>query len=342
MFKKTLKYVVLVVSLFLWIQAYSPIVYKFSKLFPDDYRYGDLYRLSYLPQFKEFQNRENVGIPKPKLNNHTNLFVIGDSFTEKERVSPNDFVADTYTNVHWAKQADIQLDTNHRNVLILETVERTFKEHFSVEVKNFTFKEKNSEDLEVKKSWKRKIKDWFLNTLNYIFPNSEGIELRLEHTIFNYDFFLFFKEMKASLNLQLFDRVGKSVVISKKKDAIFYYEEADYREKQSAFYPVSQAEIDSFISQINATKEKYQKAGFDEVYLSIIPNKTSVMSPDLGEYNHLIERIQKDKRVLVPVIDTYSEFTKFPQKYYLKSDSHWNTQGRDIWLEKVNKILSKN
>jgi hypothetical protein len=341
MFKKTLKYFVLILSLFLWIQAYSPIVYKFSKLFPDDYRYGDLYRLANLPQFKEFQNRENAVIPKQKLNNNTNLFVIGDSFTEKERVSPNNLVADTYTNVHWSKQAEIQLDTSLRNVLILETVERTFKEHFSVEVKNFTFKENNKGDLVVKKSWKRQIKDGFLSSLNYIFPNSEGIELRLEHTIFNYDFFLFFKELKAKLNLELFDRVGKNVVISKKKDAIFYYEEADYREKQSAFYPVSQDEIDVFVAQINATKAKYQKAGFDEVYLSIIPNKTSIMSPDLGNYNHLIELIQKDKRVNVPIIDTYSEFSKFPQKYYLKSDSHWNTQGRDIWLEKVNNILSK-
>ena len=341
MLKTTLKYTVLVVSLFLWIQAYSPFVYKFSKLFPDDYRYGDLYRLAYLPQFKEFQNREIIDTPKKKLNNHTNLFVIGDSFTEKERVSQNDFMADSYTNVHWAKQTEIQLDTSHRNVLILETVERTFKDHFSGDVNNFTFQKDRMVDLKIAKSWKRQIKEGVLEVLAFVFPKSDGIELRLEHTLFNYDFFLFFKEQKANINLQWFDRVGKNVVISKQKDAIFYYEEADSRETQSAFYPVKQQEIDTFIRNINKTSLKYKKAGFEEVYLSIIPNKVSIMSSDLGNYNHLIERIQQDQSLQVPIIDTYSEFTKLPQKYYLKSDSHWNAHGKEIWTKKVNDILSK-
>jgi hypothetical protein len=210
-----------------------------------------------------------------------------------------------------------------------------------MEVNNFTFKENKVDISEVKKSWKRKIKDEVYDLMNYIFPNSEGIELRLEHTIFNYDFFLIFKEIKANLNLQFFDRVGKNVVIAKKKDAIFYFEEADPKEKQSAFYPITQSEIDNFITQINLAKDRYLKAGFDEVYLSIIPNKVSIMSPDLGTYNHLIERIQADKRVSIPTIDIYSEFIKSPNKYYLKSDSHWNTNGRDIWLGKVNEFLSK-
>ena len=57
MFRKFVKYLVLIIAIYLWIQAYSPFVYKEIggklRLFPDDYRYGDLYRLSYLPQFKE-------------------------------------------------------------------------------------------------------------------------------------------------------------------------------------------------------------------------------------------------------------------------------------------------
>jgi hypothetical protein len=42
----------------------------------------------------------------------------------------------------------------------------------------------------------------------------------------------------------------------------------------------------------------------------------------------------------MPFIDTFSEFRKNPSKYYLKSDSHWTCEGRDIWLNKVNKILA--
>ena len=57
MSKYVLKYSVLIIAIYLWLQAYSPFVYKEIGgklgLFPDDYRYGDLYRLSLLPQFKE-------------------------------------------------------------------------------------------------------------------------------------------------------------------------------------------------------------------------------------------------------------------------------------------------
>ena len=53
MLSKIIKYSVLAVAIFLWLQAYSPWIYKSTGLFPDDYRYGDLYRLSYLSEFKE-------------------------------------------------------------------------------------------------------------------------------------------------------------------------------------------------------------------------------------------------------------------------------------------------
>ena len=95
-----------------------------------------------------------------------------------------------------------------------------------------------------------------------------------------------------------------------------------------------------FIKNINKTKTKYLQAGFDDVYLSIIPNKVSILSPELGNYNHLIERIQKDERLETPIIDTYSIFKKSPQKYYLKSDTHWTCDGREVWLQKVNIILN--
>ncbi|MFC0181855.1 hypothetical protein ACFFJX_04535 [Pseudarcicella hirudinis] len=53
---KALRYIGLVLVIFLWAEAYFPEFYLAmgkSHLFPDDYRYGDLYRLSFLPQFKE-------------------------------------------------------------------------------------------------------------------------------------------------------------------------------------------------------------------------------------------------------------------------------------------------
>jgi hypothetical protein len=336
MISKILKYTVLLLAIYLWLQAYSPIVYKSSRLFPDDYRNGDLYHLSYLPQFKE--KLPICDSPKKdSIAQNVNLYVIGDSFTEEQRVNKDDINASKYFNVHWNNQADIQLDTTKKNILILETVERTFKNHFSVEVNNFNTDSEGK--VELNKSWKRKLKDTFDEVISFIFPEKDSIEQRFEASLFSYDFFLKFRELKATINDSLFGRIEKKVVLSKDKNHIFFSEEALPTDSHSAFYPLSDSEKDSLIFNVNATREKYLKAGFDEVYLSIIPNKVSVISPKLGNYNRLIERIQNDTNLNVPVIDSYSEFRKFPLKYYLKSDSHWTCEGRDIWLDKVNKIL---
>lgn len=326
------------IAIFLWLQAYSPLIYKSTGLFPDDYRYGDLYRLSYLSEFKEKAPK----CPTVKSDNseqNTNLFIIGDSFTEAERVNKSDFDATNYTYTHWAKQADIQLDTSKKNILILETVERTFKEHFSQKADNFIIATLHQKEEDSAISWKRKLKEKTEGLITFCFP--KGTEERLEHTLFNYDFFLIFRELKAVLNHKVFGRIEHKVVLSKDEKSLYYFEEADSTNEHSAFYPVSQQEIEKFVLNINETREAYLKAGFDEVYLSVIPNKVSILSPNLGNYNHLIQRIQADNRVETPIIDTYSDFVKSPNKIYLKSDTHWSCAGRDIWLEKVNKILKK-
>jgi hypothetical protein len=334
---KFIKISVILLAIFLWIQAYSPLVYKSTGLFPDDYRNGDLYRLSYLPQFKENAIKCSSAPISKKFDQVTrsHLYIIGDSFTEEERVSRKDFPVEKYSYIHWAKQANIQLDTLKRNILILETVERTFKEHFVQEANNFIIGNKVETEIVPQSSWKGQLISKIKSVISFCFPDKEGIEQRFEHTLFNYDFFLNFRETKAMLNQKLFGRVEKKVVLSKNEDSIFYSEEADSTDHHSAFYPLTQSEIDLFVKNINQTKEKYLKAGFDEVYLSIIPNKVSVVSPDLGKYNHLIERIETDKRVQTPLIKTYEDFKKSPQKYYLKSDTHWNCEGRNLWLEKV-------
>ena len=337
--KNVLKYLVLIIFIFLWIQAYSPFVYQEIGgklgLFPDDYRYGDLYRLSLLPQFKEKATKCKPAPMSEKFDQivSINLYIIGDSFTEEERVNKNDFPIEKYQHVHWAKHTNYQLDTIKRNILILETVERTFKDHFSQIADNFS----NQENVNEKTSFKQKIEKGVDEFEKNIVP--KGTEDRLVHTLFNYDFFLWFRELKASLNLKFFSRIEDEVVFSKDKQHIFYADEAVSTNSKSAFYPIKNSEIDLYIQNINQTRKKYLNAGFGEVYLSIIPNKVSILSPDLGKYNHLIERIQGDKRLETPIIDTYSIFKKSPQKYYLKSDTHWNCEGRNVWLEKTNNAI---
>lgn len=342
MFKSALKYTFLLLAIFLWLQAYFPIIYFNTKLFPDDYRFGDLYRLSYLPQFKE--RTTDCHEEKVSFANDTskvNLYIIGDSFAEEARVNKTDFIASKYLYTHWANNTSIQLDSTKRNILILESVERSAKEHLSKDIDNFNTEKPILNEANTKLTLRQKINLKWQHINDIIFP--PGTEERLEHTLFNYDFFLFFRELKAKMNLMLFDRIETKVILSKDKQHLYYMEEADSTHNRSAFYPVTDAHIDTFVVHANRTREKYLKAGFDEVYLSIIPNKVSVQSPDLGKYNHLIERIQNHSALEVPVIDTYTIFKENPEKYYLKSDTHWNCTGRNVWLAMINQqIITEN
>ena len=80
--------------------------------------------------------------------------------------------------------------------------------------------------------------------------------------------------------------------------------------------------------------------GFDEVYLSIIPNKTSLLIKNDKNYNRLIERVENHPRLKIPVISVWNEFTS--KNYYQKGDSHWNCAGQKIWVDKVNEKLIAN
>jgi hypothetical protein len=341
MITRILKYIALVLSIFLWLEAYSPIVYREvtkAGIVPDDYRHGDLYRLSYLSAFKENRQPCATALPDSSRKKPIHLYIIGDSFTEPERVKAHDLKAEKYTYVHWTRTEQIQLDTTKTNILVVETVERTLKDHFAKPASNLILDSQNKQASSFSHpSWKRLIYHKTEEILAFVFPKMT--EERLEHTLFNYDFFLWFRELKADFNLRYFDRTEPKVVISQNKKALFYFEEADASKITSAFYPVTNQEIDTFVASINQTEENYKNLGFDAVYVSLIPNKVSILDPTLGRYNHLIERIQTHSALKTPFIDTYNVFKKNPKAYYLKSDTHWNCTGQTFWLDQVNQHI---
>jgi hypothetical protein len=336
---KVFKYIVLFVAIFYWSISHFKSLYNWagkSGIFPDDYRYGDLYRLSFLPQFKE-KAPECAPYTKGNTKKNVNLYLIGDSFTDQYKLNGNDFISKTYQRTPWESTLKVNLEKTSKNILIIESVERSAKMHFVSLANNFRIEnQKESDKIENESIWiKAK------NTVSLFSSNTKATEERLWHTLFNYDFFLIFKEIKARLDLKLFDRKSSNYVLSEDKSNIFYFEEADPSTPHSAFYKVSDKEIEEFVNNMNSDAEHYKKMGFDEVYFSIIPNKVTVLAPEMGTYNHVLERIQNHKKLNVKLIDVSNDFQKEPSKIFLKSDTHWSCFGRDLWLKKVNDILQK-
>lgn len=293
----------------------------------EEYRFGDLYRLSPLPQFKQAPpvcpsaNRSSDTAS-------THLYIIGDSFTEPERMEKSDFRVSHYQRASWGHQQRIQLDPTKRNVLLIESVERHVREHFEYPVREFVV-ESDTNRTPVQQPT-------FFERISSGFHFGKDVEERLEATLFSHDWAFWFKERKASLTLNWFDRTSSKVSLSQDKKQLFLKLDTDTTLKiVSSFSGLTDRETTILADSVNATATYYRRLGFNAIYLSIIPNKASILETHRSDYNHLIERLQTNPRLVVPTINIYDVFKHAPVSPYLKSDTHWTCEGRAIWLERA-------
>ncbi len=330
--KRIIQYSCLAFFSLLWVIGCHPTLSReaFERGFtPDSYRYGDLYRLANLPQFKQRTEACPKKYAGHSADNNIALYIIGDSFTEKQRIDKNDFGVERYLRTHWSDSLEVQLDTAKRNVLILETVERHFREHFAAPVRTLKISTHMTSDAPLVTD--AKATDW-----EKVLQQSEEA---LTSFLFSSDFFLRLKEWKASLNLVWFGRHNDQVAISPDGKNILYCWDTDSTRITSSFKYLSDGELDTLIMGVNQAKDHYRALGFDEVYLSVIPNKTTIVAPEMGRYNHLVERAQKHPDLQVPIIDIWPLFNRHSKEVYALSDTHWTCYGQGIWLEKVNEAL---
>jgi hypothetical protein len=333
---KYVKYIFLILFSLVWLVGLSPAAKSKMdewKLTRDGYRFGDLYRLSNLPQFKDpVKKCPKQPVQKNKGGKKIHLYIIGDSFTEKERVGKDDFAADAYQYVHWDNVLHIKTDTTAINILLLESVERHFREKMVTEIHTLipdsaTYVMPGPEP-------------FFMNKLDKAFAANPA-EDRLDAAFFENDLMLRLKEMKAAFTYHLFKRADKKVTLVNDDQDIVYYLDTDTPKITSSFTSLRDTELDTMMINLAKSKALATKLGFDHVILSIIPNKVSVLAPDYGNYNNLISKVYAHPALPVPYIDVLGDFRSLKQEAYLKSDSHWTCQAQQIWLNKTNELIRK-
>jgi hypothetical protein len=305
------------------------------KLINDGYQYGDLYRLANLSKFKDPRQKCMDYRPPAKASQarKVHLYVIGDSFTEAERVGLKDFSVDKYTYVHWADFLHVKLDTTETNVLLLESVERHFRQKMVAPIQviipdTATFKTV----LDAKPPFMNRLDDAF---------NATYTRDRLDAVLFQNDFFLTVKEWKADFQHRFFGRVNESVTMVNNDQDMVFYMDTDTTGVTSSFKEVSNGEIDTIVLNLNESRRFFESIGFEHVFLSVIPNKVSVLNPEYGVYNHLIERIYAHPKLEMPTIDVLTDFREMGRSSYLKGDSHWTCEGQYLWLNKVNAQINR-
>jgi hypothetical protein len=312
-----------ILMLFLVICSNEQLFNYCGDLIPDPYRYGDLYFFSNLPGYKE--NAKARYELKPTCASHEcTLTVVGDSYT-----APFDssiFTCDDYQFFHWDNTpvALPTLNPNKRNVLVVATTERYCRWRLltesifnsSTSISNDVTKENN-------------------------FPSDFKCEDELQFLLTNGDFLLPIKECRASLRRSLFQTVDERVAMPINDGRLYLRETIDSTQNASCFQVVSDEEIVKLQKNILKLEADLIAQGFDEVYFSIIPNAASIYR-DNGEYNHLIERIERAKKDDDLFIDIYYAMKTSDQNCFLISDSHWNNHGKKFWVDRVNNILCGN
>lgn len=318
-------------------------LYKAAFVHSDKWRYGDLYGLSYLHQYKFELDPFKQYPPKPnRQNTNRVLYIIGDSFLADKTLSG---AFDAFDNVTFLDRrfgfGPIKVDTAKQNYLMMEFAERNLNGY---DISKTTEIRWPANDIKNGKSFGtastptggKLPHESVFERLNRIVFNKD-LSRNLELILFDNKLATPFKEAKASLNYKLFDRVANEVVVSTDKKRLLFNTTVDTSSMQSAFRPKTEHAIDSIVNNLAVAKNYYLSIGFKKVFLSVIPNPVSVYDDKRMPYNHLLERVeQKTDLTVVPL---YHIFKADKRNLFYRSDSHWNPQGLDVWVNEANKVL---
>lgn len=346
--KKIFSYIVLVVFTMIYIVSSNDYLmkklaqyrYEVNSIWgADKYRYGDLYGFSFLPQYKIPAVKKVIKGPVQPEKKTIDFYNMCDSyiwgFTPLDSLL---YGVKKYQKTRWKYGDNIiaTLDTSNVNFLLIEVTERQIRSVLSDTLYVFTKIRSPEEAAADKFSEHESI---IQKAERYLF--NPQIDQNLEFNLFDYSFFTPVKELKASLNQRVFGRVDPEIKISRDEEFLFYAPTVDSGVNTSSFEDIDENEIRKIVTNLNSIRQHYLNMGFDHVYLSMIPNPVSVIEPEYSNYNMLIKQIQNNKDLQVPYFDIFDEIKKNPKKYYYKTDSHWNYDGFELWLNLLNKELEK-
>ncbi len=305
-------------------------------IIPDQYNYGDLYNKTNLVQFKDenyhaVDSLDTTDIPATKIKG-VHLFTLGDSFTDIDTVF---YGGEKNTHI-WVpnRLTPARLDKRDKNIVVIEVIERVLQERMQGKFWRM-YIDNVLPDLSLPDAVSNTTEEHGINFLRGRFGS--GVNNRLEFTVFNNSLALRLKELKAKILLDYFGRT-QGGRLSLDKQHVLYDLEVDTTSQLSSFRYLSDAVIDSTVNKLNLIHDYYRSKGFDKVYISLIPNKSTIVAPELGRYNHQIERIEKHPNLKPAVISLIDTLRYHPEWYHL-GDGHWNKYGKRYWLQRINETV---
>jgi hypothetical protein len=316
--------------------------YRFSmqSVFGSDKdEYGDLFGMSYLPDFriKNDYTSSDVAVKKYNRPRCVNLVIAGDSYLGSSYVKNSSLFCGVknvdYLKTKLIENQVVKLVRGEKNILLVETVERDLRFYSDPNYLINKLLIKETKEGEYKKEVKQFTQVISQNTYN------TKMNQNVEFNLFDYRFLTPVKEIKALLNYKFFNRISDEVCLSPDRKYLLYNITVDSSSINSSFNYVSDNEVDRIVNSFNRIYKYYKANGFDEVYFSIIPNPVTILYPRMGKYNEIITRVERHSDLRVPLIDVYNLFKATSKQIYCNADTHWNLNGFNIWLNEFNKKI---
>jgi hypothetical protein len=302
---------------------------------------GDLVSMSYLDSVKQFLKKYKENFARPPDDSgkrNIDLYIYGDSYL----LSIPDSAFGYINSYHFGRRSyfdlNYSLDYHKKNILIIEIAERFVRTEFQLHQIYLHLKKKEPGSVFLRLSSHPAIYAG-LPDIQFFSPD---INRNLEFNLFGYRFWDQVKLAKASLTYDLFKRAVGDAVVSDDGSRLFLKQTMARKDVLSSYYPFDQTELQVMISNINDVYDHYKAEGFDEIYLSVIPNPVTVLQPLY--YNGLIPQLQNpDSLKGMQIIDMYSLFMRDPDpgRLYRIGDTHWSFDGIQVWLNEVNAELKK-
>ena len=321
---------------------------RIGALGADKYLFGDLYGLTYLSKFKKVKDTNFVSLPAidQKANSDTaKLFILGDSYLYSFfKEDPRYYVGINQVQfIRWsvANPVEIIPSKNKKNILLIESVERNMLGLFNLN--SVKARLDRAEAINAELTMRQKIA-FVASEIDRVIKENvyhNSLEANIEFAWFNFGFWELFKEFKADFNLNFFGRVDKEVAISKDQNFLYLAETINPAHVGSSFSDVSEAQIKTQVSELNAIQDYYKAKGFNEVIFSIIPNPVSVLKTENKPDNHLVQRIKSHPDFKGKLMDATEGLSKNAASNFFTSDSHWNQRGAKIWLDQLNTQLNR-
>jgi len=311
----------------------------------DLYRLGDLYRHSYLSQYRD--TTQTFPHPPGKKQSNTSLYVLGDSFTASFTKAHYPGVS-AYSYASWNQVVEqnftIQTDSSEQSILLVSCAEKSIRMRFAKNQLAFYLAKQSSQgnigfeltEKPINKS----------EQLKKYLGRPEVSDQNIQALLFENEAALRIKEFKAAFNCTVFGKTASEVEEYPQAKMLFQRLTTDPQYiYMSSFRAIEKQEEDELIEGMKQMVAHYKSAGIDSVIFAFIPNPVSVIAPNFkGQaYNQLIPKLEsRINETGASCISVFSAFSKWGADAYRRGDTHWNAKGAGIWLGAVNAAIVSN